>query len=286
MSNSILVTGATGNVGGALAQRLAEEGRNVVVGVRNPAKAAERFGASVQVRPLDYDRPETFRGAVLGVERAFLVLPSGDGNAYEHVAPFLDAAISGGAKHVVLMTAIGVDQAPDTMPHRRLELHLLGAGVAYTILRPNWFMQNFTSGFLNAGIRGNAAIHLPAGEARTAFIDARDIAAVAAACLTGTTHFNCEYPLTGPDSLTYGEAASILSEAAGKSIRYHPITDEQALEGMLGLGMPREVAGFMVGLFTSVRNGWVAPVHPTVERITGKPARTLRAFATEFRSRF
>lgn len=282
MKERILVTGATGNVGSALARLLVDAGRSVVVGVRNLAKARDWFEDRAQVRLLDLTMPETFPDAVAGVDRAFLMAPPGDLSAPERIAGVLDALKRAGANHAVVMTAAGVEHAPDTMPLRRLETYALASGLDATILRPNWFMQNFATGPLGDSIRGQAAMFVPAGEGRSAFIDARDIAAVASLALTSESHRKRALPLTGSEALSYGEVAEVLTQATGRSIRYVPISDEDTRASMLGMGVPAEVVEYFLALYGRVRAGDAAAVSSCVLEITGRPPRTFQSFAHEF----
>ena len=279
MSNKILVVGATGNVGSVLVKILSEQGEAIKAATRRPDDYPQLPG--VEAVAFDYARPETFGPALEGVDRAFAIAPTADPNAAQTVTPLFEAAKAAGVRHLVLMTAFGVDQAPDDVPYRKLELNLINLGVPYTILRPNWFMQNFAPGFILPSIQQSGGIFLPADDAKTSFIDTRDIAAVAAAALTQSGHENKEYPLTGSQALSYGEAAAILSSAAGRTIAYTSISDDDMRGALLGMGWLPEQADFMATLFDSVRQGWVAPVVPTVSQVLNRDPISLEQYAAD-----
>ncbi|MCB0196651.1 MAG: SDR family oxidoreductase [Anaerolineae bacterium] len=280
MSNKILVLGATGNVGSALVEALVEKGEQVKAGTRHPAE----YPATKNVEPvaLDFEQPkaETYAAALDGVNRIFALTKTADVHADKTLNPLIDQAKAAGVYHIVLMTAMGVDQADaDVSSIRRVELHLINSGINYTILRPNWFMQNFAPGFLLPMIQQGGTIYLPTDDAKTSFIDARDIAAVAAAALTEEGHAGKEYTLTGGEALSYGEAAIILSEAANREISYVAIDEKAFLEGMISAGWLPEQAEFMAMLFSIVRQGWSAPVVPVVNEVLGREPIALQQYA-------
>ena len=194
--------------------------------------------------------------------------------------PFVDRAKSAGVRHIAYMTARGVEQAEDN-PLRKVEHYIERSGVPYTFLRPSWFMQNFSSGFIAPMILGMGGIFLPAADAKTSFIDARDIAAVGIAALTEPGHAGKAYALTGGQAHTYGEAAEILSRAAGKPIRYVALSEADFSGSLAAQGwQPGQIAMF-TGLFQGVRQGWAAPTSPDVANVLGRPAITLEQFAQD-----
>jgi uncharacterized protein YbjT (DUF2867 family) len=168
---------------------------------------------------------------------------------------------------------------------RKVEISLERSGVPYTILRPTWFMQNFHAVWLQT-IKATGSIQVPAAGARTAFIDTRDVAECAAVALTQEGFTGKAYNLTGGESLTYGEAAAILTRETGRHVSYAPIDDETFYGGLVNAGMQPDYAATMVTLFQSVRAGGAARVTDSVARLTGKPPRTLEGYARDFRHLF
>lgn len=276
MSSTILVVGATGNVGHYLVEMLLEKGISVRAATRTPDNY-QLTGAT----PIffDYDQSQTYHTALEGVNRVFFIAKNGDVEPQDTLIPFIDAAVEMGVEHMVLMTAFGVDQAEGT-GLRAVEEYLMNANVAHTIMRPNWFMENFSTGFILPMIQ-QGGIFLPAGEAATSLIAARDIASVAATVLTETVHRNQAYALTGGEALTYHEAATLISKATGRTITYVPIPDDTLRQSLLSVGWYPQQADFMVSLFQGVQQGWNAAVLPTVEQITGQPPIPLTQFIEE-----
>lgn len=272
-----LIVGGTGTVGSHLASTLVKQGATVKVGSRTPAKATVPAGATA-VR-LDVEDASSFAEALTGVDALFVLSPPGHVDQLALLQPLIDAAIKGGVKKIVTMTANGV-QYDDTNPMRRLEKYVEASGVAHVLLRPGWFMQNFQT-YWHGMITGGNVIALPAGDSLSAFIDARDISEVAAVALTTTTLDGQALALTGPRGITYAEAAAILSAASGRPITYVATEDAPFKAALLGAGLPEHYADLMVGLYATVRQGFAAGVDDSVAQILGS-ARTLEGYAKEY----
>src|SRR5213080_503611 len=237
MSKSVLVTGATGTIGRDVAKRLSEMGASVRAGVRDQAKARKQFGSDIALAPFDFENEKTFSKALEGVEKVFL-LPPLLPNQLELMNGFVDAAKRAGVRHIVKLSAIGIDD--ETRPaavkwHRANEQHIRESGLEFTFLRPNSFMQNFFTYFPPR----NGAIYLPWGNGTASFVDTRDIASVAAKVLTSNGHEGKIYTLTGPATLGIAEVARILSEAAGSELKYVDVPEDAARDGMLQAGLPQ-----------------------------------------------
>lgn len=271
--NRTLVIGSTGNVGRSLVQELSRKGVPVRAATRNPS----RFNAApgVEAVRFDYTDPATFAPALEGVDRVFLIGPS-EPEPHKVMLPFLDQATRDGRK-IVLMTAMGTE-FDDSGSLRQVELELARTGARSVILRPNWFMDNFHTSWL-APIRQAGVIPLPAADSRTSLIDSRDIAASAAAALT-TDRFNGRaFTLTGPEPLTYADAAATLSRASGRDIRYVPVDDESFVQSLVEAGAPEDLGRYLAVLFGFVREGAAAGVSSAVQELTGRAPRTLELYA-------
>lgn len=274
MKQRILVLGSTGNVGKPLVRSLLAAGESVVAASRNPDPAHRQ--ENLQLVRFDYSDPSSFAAALEDVDRVFIVAPTGYLDSNTLLAPFLDAAFAAPRKFV-LQSADGV-QFNDQAPLRQLELRLENSGHPYVILRPNWFMDNFQN-FWFASIRAKGKILLPAGDSRSAFIDALDIADAASAALRSDAFDRQAFSLTGPEALTYVEAAELLSRYARRNIRYEHIEDAVFLQSMSEAGLPSDYAQFLTLLFGFVRQGAASQVTDSVKQITGNAARTLEAYA-------
>lgn len=273
--NPIFVGAATGTVGRRLVPRLTEHGETVRAATRSP----EAYDGPDEADPVlfDYLEPKTWPDALGSADRAFLT-PLPDTAAYGQLNSFLDALATTGIEHVVFMTAMGMDQAPDEMPLRSAELALIDSSLDATILRPNWFAQNFTT-YWRGMIEADGVMRLPAGDGATSFVDAEDIAAVAETTLIEDGHADEAYTLTGPEALTYHEAAEILSEAWNREVQYEPVGDEEAHRVLTANGFDANYAEMLIGLLQDVRAGHAAPVTEAVENVTGHPPRSLKAYA-------
>jgi uncharacterized protein YbjT (DUF2867 family) len=268
----ILVTGANGNLGGAVVRALNRG--TVIAGGTHPETMQMPQG--VEVRKIDYMQPETVAAALKDVDGLFLVAPPLDPDAPAKLNPVIDQARAAGVRHIVFNSALGVDQN-DAAPLRVIEKHLMASGLQYTILRPNFFMENFSAGFL-APMISQGGIFLAAGDAGTSFISVEDIAAVAAAAFE-KEHFGAEYNLTGPVALDHTQVTRIISEVSGRQIQYHALTEEAMLQGARDQGMPGGAVQYMGVLYGAVRSGWLAAVTDDVENVTGRPPISFGDFA-------
>jgi len=284
MSKSVLVTGATGSVGRDVAKRLSEKGVSVRAVVRDQAKARKQFGSNIALAPFDFENEQTFSGALEGVEKVFL-LPPLLPNQLEVTNVFVDAAKRAGVRHIVKLSAIGVDDETRPTPikwHGANEQHIRESGVAFTFLRPNSFMQNFFTYFPPR----NGAIYLPWGNGTASFVDTRDIASVAAKVLTSDGHEGKIYTLTGPATLGIAEVARILSEMTGREFKYVDVPEAAARDGMLQAGVPPWQVELVLELHAiNKQNRWSA-VTSDVEKVTGTPPTDFAQFARDHADKF
>jgi uncharacterized protein YbjT (DUF2867 family) len=281
MAEKILVTGATGKVGGELVRRLLGAGVEVKAGTRHPRDAADLLRGSAEVVELDYDATETWDAAVQWADRVFLVPPPFDPRGDERLVPFLDWAVQSGSRHVVLLSAMGAE-AREQMALRRIEQRIERTGVAWTFLRPNIYMQNFARGFLARQIREEGMFWLPADGAAVSFVDGRDVAAVAATVLTSEEHFGEAYTLTGPEAVDHGEAARIIGEAAGRKVRYLTVGEDEMRRALLDAGWQDEQAETFSRLLAAIREGQRSAVSEDAATLLGREPGSFRDFAREY----
>lgn len=277
MTKTIVVTGATGKVGGEVVKALAASGIQVRAATRDPGNY--RGGGNVTPVKFDYHEIGTIAPALAGADGLFLIALPLDFEAPQVLAPLIDQAKVAGIKHIVLHSALGVDQN-EAAPLRKVERYLMTAGVPYTILRSNFFMDNFVSGSIAQFIHQVDGIFLAAGESKTSFIATRDIAAVTAAAfdqgLTGQ-----EYNLTGPEALDHYQVAAIISEVAGREITYQPMLEGDFREILQKRGMPEAATQYLVMLYQVVRTDYLAKVTGDVLAVTGRAPMRFAAFAAE-----
>ena len=270
-----LVVAASGTVGSALAQSLAEQGHSVR---RATSKTAPAAG---QVH-LNLSDPATIAPAFAGVDKAFLLSPPGYVNQDQLLIPLIDQARKQGLSKVVLMTAMGAN-ADASSPMRKAEVHLEQSGLSYNIIRPNWFMQNFNTFWLH-GILAQGKIFLPVGSAKGSFIDARDIAAVAAALLSRDDVNNRDFDLTGSQAFSHDEVAKILSQESGRNIAFEDLSPEAMLQGLLAAGLPRPYAEFMLLILGYFKAGYAERTTDSVQNITGNAPRSFAQYAKDYRA--
>lgn len=264
---TILVLGATGKTGSRVVSNLRSRGIAV--------RTAARSGADVA---FDWSDRDTYAPALTAVTGVYLVAPIMRIDFAADVSLFLDEAESAGAQHVTFLSAYGMELAPQEVATRVVELDLMKRNrLTHTILRPAWFMQNFSETFLKPM---NGAVVVPTGDGAEAFIDAEDIAAVAATTLTDpAAHAGAAYSLTGPQALTVAEAAAIISQATGHPLIHQDLDRETWVAGVLATGLPAEYGAVLRQLTETIASGNGSRPNDTVEKITGNPARTFQDFA-------
>jgi uncharacterized protein YbjT (DUF2867 family) len=179
------------------------------------------------------------------------------------------------------MTAMGAN-ANEAAPFRRAEVELEKSGLSYNIIRPNWFMQNFNTFWLQA-IKEKGQILLPAGKAKVSFIDARDISAVAWKLLTSDELERRDFDITGTDSLDHAEVAEALSKVSGSKIEYKEISPEELKSSLMKAGAPEDYASFMLMIFGFLKEGYSARVTSSVKEITGVSPRTFAQYANDYK---
>jgi uncharacterized protein YbjT (DUF2867 family) len=274
----ILVTTPNGKVGSEVAKQLLEQGYSVRLGAHTVKKAQAAF-PQAEVAPFDFADEDKARAALVGVEALYLASP-GDAQA-EPVKRVIDLAKEAGVGRVVRLSALGVEAGDN--PLREVERYLEASGLQYTLLRPNWFMQNYSTGSAES-IRTQGRFAEPSEGAKTSFIDARDIAAVAVKALTEDGHHAQAYALTGGRAYDRYEVAEAISQATGKAVRYQPVSEAQFQEGLTSAGVSEGYVALMTGLYRAVRAGHSAAVTDTVEQVTGRVPISFEQFARDNKS--
>ena len=278
MARTILVTGATGTVGGQVLLKLAgREGVDVRAAVRDPRSVA-MAAANVTPVKFSYEDAATMQSACAGVDAVFWVAPVTQ-NMVELASAFLAAASAAGVPHIVKLSVTGVDDPTPMLVaqwHRDMEAALRATGIPWTSLRPGGFMQNFLG---NAAPRPDGNMYAPLGESKTSYIDVRDIANVAVHCLTEPGHIGKAYEMTGPEALTMTQVAAIIGEVSGRQIQFVDIPEEAARQAMLGAKMPSWMVEMILNIQAYSRNGHAEAVTSTVKDVTGNAPITFRQFA-------
>ena len=284
----ILVTGATGNVGGDVLRGLLELGPSALgqpvrAAVTDPTRARMTLPEHAELIRFDFTDPSTFGPALEGVTRVFLMRPPvmGDPKAFQ---PFLEALKFINVEQVVFLSLLGAQGNP-FVPHRKLELAIEKLELPHVFLRPSFFLQNLSRTHLQDILERND-LFVPAGNGRTGFIDARDIAAVAVRALSVPHIVNGSIDLTGSEALTYSEVAVIFSEVLGRRITYsNPVPPKFGLE-MRRRGMNNDFVNVMILVYNTNRFGLAARVTHDVERILGRKPISVQDFVEDFRHLF
>lgn len=294
MVETILVTGATGTVGSEVINQLS--GAAADVNIRAAAHSIENLKKIVKsdiVEPveMDYDKPDSLKDALKDVDRVFLLTPF-QSDMVELSSNFLkEIENAGNIKHIVKLSVMGADSEPGIIGsrlHRQVEKMMEDTGIPFTFLRPNFFMQNFVN-FFSQSIKEQGAFYLPAGDGRVSFVDVRDIASVAVQTLTKNNvgrHNGKAYNITGPEAISYGDVARILSDQLGKKISYVDISEDAARKGMKESGWDDWTINYMMELFNIIRMGYLSQVSSVIEEVTEKRAISFNQFAKDYSSAF
>lgn len=281
----ILVTGSSGSVGGAVLGELLRLNAPVR-GLYRSERDAAKAPAGVATAIADFADAAALDRALEGVDKVFLVC-SPIPQLVELETNVIDACVRRGVKHLLLNSAFGAGQWDKSFPswHFAVEERLKASGLAYTILRPESFMQNMVTYFAGS-IKADHAFYTAGGDAPLAFIDLRDIAAVAGAVLTQDGHAGKTYTLTGSQALSYGDVAARLSKLLGTTISYVAVTPEQAKQSMLGMGMPEWQAQAINDLAAFYTDGPGAVVTQDVKVVLGREPILFDTFLNDYSESF
>ncbi len=266
---TILVTAPTGNVGSALIPLL--QARGVAV------RALSARGAQV---------PTTLDDAMTGIDAVFLACGNFPGQV-DYETAVIDAAVRAGVRRLVKLSARGAATGSPVAFwswHAAIERHLAASRLPATVLQPSFMMTNLLQ---SAGqVRGAGMLFAPAGQARIAMVDPRDVADAAAVTLMADGHEGRTYVLTGPQALTFEQVARHLSAATGREVGYADVPPDAALAGLVEAGVPELFAQQVVNIFAELRDGLQEHTTNAVRALTAREAKTLRAFMTEHASAF
>jgi len=284
--SKIFVTGATGTVGTQLIPLLLRRGAEVRVGVRSPDKARHLAELGADVVRFDLEEPTTARAALAGVERLFIIMPpllvssSAD-------ASLLAAAREAGVRFVARLSTMGADaDSPTVMGrhHAAADDRVRASGLDWALIKPTFFMDNLLT-FNIDGIRSEGAFYGAAADGKVSWVSSRDIAEVAAAVLLDPgAHRGREYALTGPEAVSCAEVAALVSEVAGRQVRYVDVSPEQLRASMVARGIPAAFADGIATLEQAKASGRMAAISPAFEQVVGHPGERYRDFLARNRA--
>ncbi len=273
-----LITGATGDVGSRVVEHLLKRSIRPRVLVRNEARARFLFGERVDVFVGDLAEPASIRDALKGAETIYLVnvgpeIPRRDESAALH-------AKEEGVNRIVKLSSLDVEHGLAIGAwHEKGEAAIRATGIPFTFVRPTGFMANLLA--WAHSIKTEKVVRSSTANGRRPFIHSDDIAAVSVEALISQTYVGQSIPITGPESLTFGEATATIAEAIGEPLAFHAISDEEARQRYSRISSSPEETEAHVTLWRAIREGRLARVTDDVERVLGRKPITLRQWASE-----
>jgi NAD(P)H dehydrogenase (quinone) len=289
----IVVTGASGNYGRAFTDALIAKGcaQDLILITRTPAKLADRITQGCEVRYGDFDKPETLRPAVMGADKMLLISGTRVGARVVQHKAAIDAAAKAGVKHIAYTSFIGIDDPanPAEVRHDHIETEQLirGSGMAWTMLRDAHYADAMIL-MAGPGVMQSGQWISNAGGGLEAMVWRDDCVAAAVAVMTSDGHEGQTYNITCPELQTFEDVTAILAEVTGKPIAYVPVDDDQQYAMFDAMGIPRRpvddqtVGGLpwnsddMVTFGQAIREGFLEICSGDVEKLTGRPARSVR----------
>jgi uncharacterized protein YbjT (DUF2867 family) len=286
-ADMIVVTGATGNAGSEVVRALAARGERVRAFVRDPGRARQVLGEDAELAVGDFADAASVRAALEGAD-ALLLSCADDPRRVGWETAAIDAAVAAGVRRIVKLSAAAAEPGSPVAFwdwHGQVDQYLRSCGTGWVILRANWYMSNLLAAA--SAVAAEGRLYAPAGQARIAMIDPRDVGAAAAAVLcspghgASAGHEGKTYLLTGPRAITYDEVAAGLSAATRSRVEFVDVPGDAAYQAMIGDGMPGFVADQIVRMFGMLRQGVAAQVSPDVETLTGSAPRDFATFARD-----
>ncbi|MFJ9057512.1 SDR family oxidoreductase [Streptomyces sp. NPDC102409] len=274
---SIVVTGATGQLGRLVIERLLATvpAESVAAVVRDREKAASLAARGVEIRVADYDRPETLADAFRAGDRVLFVSGSEAGRRVPQHTAVIDAAKAAGVAQLAYTGVLGGPDADFLLAaeHKVTEQLILDSGVPYTFLRNGWYTENYTA---NLGpVLEHGAVVANAGEGRVASATRTDYADAAAAVLTGDGHIGAAYELSGDVAWSLSEYAAVVAAASGKEIVYTEVPAEVHQEILVKAGLPEPFAAILVDVDEAIARGLLAGTSGDLARLIGRPTTPL-----------
>ena len=281
----IFLTGVTGKIGGETAKRLIDKGATLRALVRDEAKAADLKSAGVELVVGDIADADTVRKGLDGAERAFLLLPNGK-QQEANEKQFTDLCKQAGVAHLVKMSsmeAVADAETPIPQAHWAVEEYIRAAGLDWTMVKPNFFMQNLLASA--PMIREKRKFALPMGDGTTGMADARDIGAVCAEVLTGDGHAGQSYEITGPEVLSFYDVAERFTEVLGEKVEYIPLPMDAFRERMTGILEPWHLNA-VCELFREIAEIGLDHTTDTFRQLIGRDPISLKQFIQDHLSAF
>jgi uncharacterized protein YbjT (DUF2867 family) len=274
-----LITGATGNVGSLVVERLIARGHRPRIFVRNAAKARARYGDRVDVFTGDLADANTLTPALAGADTLFLVNSGPELAALDALAA--KAAKGADVKHLVKLSSYDArEQNIGTgIWHAAAEAAIRATGIPFTFVQPSGFMVNAL--WWARSIKAEGVVRSATGDGKIPFIHSDDMADVAIQALTTPEYIGQSLPITGPEALSYADMTAKIGAAIGRTLRFEPISEEEESRKMVSRGEPAEIVTAHLSIYRAIREGRLARVTDTVERILARKPITFDHWARE-----
>jgi uncharacterized protein YbjT (DUF2867 family) len=273
MAGKILVTGATGNIGGEIVRLLKEKNADFI------AATNSRSIDGVDSVALNFADTQSLEAAMQGISTLFMVLANHP-DMITWGKNVIDTAKKCGVKHIVRSSGSLADGNSSIGVRKVLaetNQYLKESGIDYTITAPDFFMQNFIN--FHGDDYKNGALYLPAGDGKVAWVDVRDIAAVNVDVLLNPEKYcNQTLTITGTTALSYAEAVAVLNDVLGKDVKYVAVSDEDAIKAMTEMEFPEFLIDLMIDLNQCIREGFAEKITTTVKDVTGNDAISFQQF--------
>jgi NAD(P)H dehydrogenase (quinone) len=276
---SIVITGASGQLGRLTAELVLDRvpASEVILTTRHPEALSDLAERGAKVRPADFNRPETLAEAFAGGERLLLISTDDLGRRVAQHRATIEAAREAGVRHVAYtsyLNPVAENPAVITPSHRETENALRESGLAWTMLRNSFYAEYQVPAGAQAIATGR--LFHNNGDGRIAYVKREDCAAAAAAVLTTDDHEDQAYHITGPEALSQGDVAALLSELSGRPVEAVAVDDEALIQGLTAAGMPESAAREVASYGRAIREDFLGEASRAVENLTGRPPRSLR----------
>ncbi|PJZ24233.1 NAD(P)-dependent oxidoreductase [Leptospira hartskeerlii] len=270
ISETVLVTGASGHLGKIVLEELLKRGHNKIIATTRKPESLEGFAKrGVTVRKASFDDPASLVSAFQGADRILIVSTDNIGNRIPEHSAAVDAAVKAGAKRVLYTSLTKADEVPVTFAfeHEGTEEKIKQSGLAYTILRNNLYSDYLIPKLQHAVASGS--LYGSGGNGACAYVSRTDCAKAAAAALLSSESGNKILEISGPKAWTYPELAKFTSELTGKPISYVDLPAEELSKALVGAGVPKPMADALASFDVSIREGYLKDVNTWAKDLIG-----------------
>lgn len=274
----IAITGATGQLGKLIIEALLKEidASDIIALVRDENKAKDLENKGIELRPFDYDLPETLVPALKGVDKLLLISANEVGRRTPQHKAVVDAAIEAQVPYIAYTSLLraNTNLLALAKEHRETESLIQQSGLQYTLLRNNWYNENYISNIQQVADHG--VLYGSALDSKISSASRQDYAEAAAKVLTSEGHEGKIYELAGSNSFTLYDLATYLTQASGKPVAYQNISPEDYLEALISVGLPDGLAQVIVDADVQALNGTLYSESKDLENILGRKTTSIK----------